>query len=763
MTTVRTQSGQGGAGDPRHRGGLSGSLLDGRYRIGSVIARGGMSTVYRGLDTRLDRPVAVKVMSAQYADDPAFLTRFSREARLAAGLSHSGVVAVYDHGRDGDHTFLVMELIDGGTLRDLLHQRGPQGVAVTLSILEALLDALAAAHRAGLVHRDVKPENVLISARGELKVADFGLVRAVTSQTMATGDVILGTVAYLSPEQVERGTSDTRSDVYSAGIVGWELLVGEPPFTGENAMSVAYQHVHSDVPLLGDEVDGVPAALEDLIGDATQRDPEIRPRDAGEFAAGIRQIRRDLAIPRVPIPVPTRPQPVAATDDPDADVPLAGRTDGRPRPTRIAGAVLDPVAPLAPDERATFRTSAATYGPAAGAGHHGTRVMTDPPRATAHAPRGAPTTRTPAPQVAPLRRRRVPRWLIILLAMLLLGAAVGAGGWWLADGRWAYAPATEGLTQQQAERVVRAAGLIPQVSVHTDDSAKVGTIADATPGAGARMLRGSAVALVVSTGRPTVPEVLPGTAQAVAEALLTDAGLRAELAGESEYSSDVPRGSVLRTDPSAGSPSTPGMTVSMVLSLGTAPAPIPDVAGKSPEDATNKLIVAGFRLDGAVAGYDATLPDGVVVGTKPGAGQRITPGSRVALVINSSAVVPDLRSRSLAEATESLAADGWTVTAGEPVFDPAVTGGAVVGSSPAAGGRVDPAQKVIALTPSSAVTVPDLSTGTMADAARTARTVGLAVDVRGWWVFASSQVRGQEPAAGSLVAPGATIVLSAGF
>src|SRR6478672_3202803 len=227
---------------------VSGTMLDGRYRVGAVIARGGMSTVYRGVDTRLDRPVAIKVMSPQYVADSTFLSRFEREARLAASLGHPGVVAVYDKGQDGDLVFLVMELVDGGTLRDLIRERGPLPVPVVFAILDPLLDALGAAHANGLVHRDVKPENVLISARSTVKIADFGLVRAVGSQTVATGDVILGTVAYLSPEQVATGVSDARSDVYAAGIVAFEMLTGRPPFEGDNAMSVAYQHVHSDVP-----------------------------------------------------------------------------------------------------------------------------------------------------------------------------------------------------------------------------------------------------------------------------------------------------------------------------------------------------------------------------------------------------------------------------------------------------------------------------------------------------------------------------------
>jgi serine/threonine-protein kinase len=303
----------------------SGTVLEGRYRLGGMIARGGMSTVYRGLDTRLDRPVAIKVMSPQFVSDPAFLSRFEREARLAASLGHSGVVAVYDQGRDGDLVFLVMELVDGGTLRDLLRESAPLSVPVTMSILEPLLAALGAAHAAGLVHRDVKPENVLISSQGAVKIADFGLVRAVSSQTMATGNVILGTVAYLSPEQVATGAADARSDVYAAGVVAYEMLTGETPFTGDTPMSVAYQHVHSDVPRPADRALGTPDALDDLIFAATRRDPAQRPRDASAFLAALVGIRSQLGLQRVQVPVPHRlPNPTAAPAPPVYAPPVAG-------------------------------------------------------------------------------------------------------------------------------------------------------------------------------------------------------------------------------------------------------------------------------------------------------------------------------------------------------------------------------------------------------------------------------------------------------
>ncbi len=666
------------------RGGLTGSLLDGRYRIGSVIARGGMSTVYRGLDNRLDRPVAVKVMSAQYAHDAAFLTRFSREARLAAGLSHPGVVAVHDHGRDGDHVFLVMELVDGGTLRDLLHQRGPLPIPVAVAILEPLLTALSAAHRAGLVHRDVKPENVLISAHGTVKVADFGLVRAVTSQTMATGDVILGTVAYLSPEQVRAGASDARSDVYSAGIVGWEMLAGEPPFTGENSLSVAYQHVHSEVPPIGDVVAGVPALLEDLLEDATRRDPAQRPRDAGAFAARLGSVRGRSGIPRAPVPVPSRTRPAGPTDDPDAVIPRAGRTSG-------VGGSRTAVARRADLERDVT--------PGRPAGPRGTRVAVaaGPPTAVqprgpgpyAGPPSGLPPTAGRRP--APVRRRRWLRTILWLVVILLFGVAVAAAGWWIGDGRWAYAPSTVGLTQQSAERAIREAGLVPQVAIAAD-VAPLGTVARTQPEAGARLLRGSPVDLVVSAGLPVQ---------------------------------------------------------------------VPEVAGKSLEDARNKLIVAGLIVGQRIERFDQYTPDGTVLGTEPAAGARVPRGGLVKIVVNAGVVIPDVRGATIEQATATLGADGYQVGVGTPRFDAAVDAGHIVGTEPAAGSRMDPAQRSITLFPSSAVTVPDVTAGDLEQAKQTLGAAGFHYQISGLLQLSSSDVIAQSPGAGQRVEPGTTVFVTA--
>jgi serine/threonine protein kinase, bacterial len=283
---------------------LEGAMLDGRYRVLAKIAAGGTSTVYRGLDVRLDRPVALKVMDSRYAGDDQFLTRFQLEARTVARLKDPGLVAVYDQGFDGRHPYLVMELVEGGTLRELLAERGPMPPHAVAAVLRPVLGGLAAAHRAGLVHRDVKPENILISDDGEVKIVDFGLVRAVAAAAITSASVILGTAAYLSPEQVRDGNASPRSDVYAVGILSYELLTGQTPFSGDSALSIAYQRLTADVARPSTVIAGVPVEFDELVARATARDPADRYADALDMQADLDGIADELVLPEFRVPAP---------------------------------------------------------------------------------------------------------------------------------------------------------------------------------------------------------------------------------------------------------------------------------------------------------------------------------------------------------------------------------------------------------------------------------------------------------------------------
>lgn len=321
---------------------LVGTMLDGRYRVDTPIATGGMSTVYRGLDVRLDRPVALKVMDSRYSGDSHFLTRFGREAKAVARLKDPGLVAVYDQGGGGnaqEPPFLVMELIEGGTLRELLAERGPMPPHAVAAVLEPVLGGLAVAHRAGLVHRDIKPENVLISDDGEVKIADFGLVRAVAEAKITSTSVILGTAAYLSPEQVSTGDADPRSDVYAVGILTYELLTGFTPFTGDSALTVAYQRMDNDVPAPSTVIAGVPTQFDQFVRRATARDAAHRFTDADDMRAELHEIVDDLDLPAFRVPAPQQSaQHLAATRVHE----LAERDD-----PRVEAATVATAAPLA--------------------------------------------------------------------------------------------------------------------------------------------------------------------------------------------------------------------------------------------------------------------------------------------------------------------------------------------------------------------------------------------------------------------------------
>ncbi|OUC79245.1 protein kinase domain-containing protein [Gordonia lacunae] len=285
---------------------MLGTVLEDRYRIDAPIARGGMSAVYLAVDLRLGRDVAVKVMDSRYSGDPQFLRRFEFEARAVAGLKHPGLVAVYDQGIDNGIAFLVMELVDGGSLRELLRERGPMPPHAVVAVAAPVLGGLGTAHAAGLVHRDVKPENVLISDEGEVKVADFGLVRAVAEAGVTSASVILGTAAYLSPEQVESTHADARSDVYSMGVMMFELLTGRTPFSGDSPLALAYQRLSFDVPAPGDVIAGVPEEFDEIVLRATERNPADRYVDGFDMQRALLTVADELDLPPFTVPAPRR-------------------------------------------------------------------------------------------------------------------------------------------------------------------------------------------------------------------------------------------------------------------------------------------------------------------------------------------------------------------------------------------------------------------------------------------------------------------------
>jgi eukaryotic-like serine/threonine-protein kinase len=571
----------------------AGGLLDGRYRLGPVLARGGMSTVYRATDTRLDRPVAVKIMDPRLAADPAFRTRFEREARSIARIDHAAVVDVHDQGtamvEDEPVAFLVMELVEGATLRDVLAARGALDVPAAVAVLEPVLAGLAEAHRRGLVHRDVKPENVLVSRDGKVKVADFGLVTAAAQSGASHAGMILGTVAYLSPEQVTTGAADARSDVYAAGVLAYELLTGAAPFTGDTAVSVAYRHVHDDVPAPSTRVGGIPPELDDLVVRATRRDATARPADAAAFLAALCRVAERAGVPRVPPPVPP------------------ARADTATYPARPT-AVADPQ-----------RVGAAP-------GPRGTRMLS---RETA-----APTW-DPGSDHVRARRRSRRRFGIGVSVVATLGLLVGATGWSLGDARWATIPRVVGMEQAAAEQLVTAADLVPTVTVAHDDTVAAGRVAAVYPAADGRLRRGSRVRLTVSSGRPVVPAVAAGTPVATAEQALRDAGLGPVTSSDrQEYSAAVPAGTVIRTDPPAGTALPGGGAVTLVVSRGPAPrrqVRVPFLIGRTQADAVATLTALGLEVD-IERGFPFGPDDGGrVVSQDHGAGSVVDPGTTITL------------------------------------------------------------------------------------------------------------------------------------
>lgn len=599
---------------------LVGQLLDGRYRVDARIAVGGMATVYRAMDTRLDRVLALKVMHPALATDASFVERFIREAKSVAGLAHPNVVGVFDQGAQEQYVYLAMEYVAGCTLRDVLRERGALQPRAALDILEPVLAALGAAHRAGFVHRDMKPENVLIGDDGRVKVADFGLVRAVGTVTDTTGS-ILGTVSYLAPEQIEHGTADTRADVYACGVVLYEMLTGAKPHTGESPAQVIYQHLNEDVPAPSALVPGLPSGLDRLVASATARDPEVRPFDAVALLAESRAARSGLTDAQLDA-VP--PQALAEVRDAAED-----RTSVIPR-----------VLPAGQ-----------------GTAHHTSRLEMPPP---------LPPER-PARRAGLLGGPR--RGMIAAVIAVLLVLGIGGGVWYINSGQFTHVPSLLGQSEKVAKGRLSDAGLeLKGVQRAYSDTVDRGKVIDSDPKSAARIRGNGSVELVVSRGPEIVkvPDV-EGVALAEAKRKLTKAGLVPGMVTK-EFSEDAAAGEVVRTDPEAGSERHPDTAVAMVVSKGS-PVDVPDVTGLSVEDATDALDEEGLKAKVLPGRVNSPQDAGDVAQQSPAEGREAAEGDTITLTISKGprmTDVPDVTGKDVDDARSELEDAGFEVKVDRP-------------------------------------------------------------------------------------------------
>ncbi|KIQ16190.1 Stk1 family PASTA domain-containing Ser/Thr kinase [Rhodococcus sp. MEB064] len=653
---------------------LLGALLDRRYRVDAPIARGGMSTVYRGLDLRLDRPVAIKIMDPQFAADPEFVRRFEFEARAVARLSHPGLVAVYDHGRDGEHAFLVMELVEGGTLRELLRERGPMPPHAAVAVLQPVLDGLAVAHRGGLVHRDVKPENVLISDSGEVKIADFGLVRAVAAATTTSNSVILGTAAYLSPEQVTVGAGDARSDVYSAGILLFEVLTGRTPFQGDTSLSIAYQRIENDVPAPSSVISGIPPHLDALVRDATQRRPDDRFRDAAVMGDAMRSVTRMLGLPQYRVPSPSRSAEHLSAETVDAPRPYAPQAPRTPE-TEIVSVPAESMG-HAPPSSGVQHTRMVTTATARGG--------EDERRATAAEPVDKRAFAFPDFDADKRRSRRLALvWLAIVVVVAVL---LGTVGWWAGSGRFTAVPSIEGLDRSAAISAIESADLSVTTEGRYTDSDPVDRLLGTEPAPGSRIAKGETVTLLVSQGRPSVPTLAGSSAAAAVDAALRERTFVPVDGGEA-FSSTAPVGDIAALDPAPGTVLPVGSEVRVLTSKGAPPVDIPDVAGSTEADARAELDRVGIVVGSVEKVFDADVDGGKVIGTNPGGGDTVTAGSSVALQVSTAVTLPSLLGRTVGSARAELERLGLTVV----VRQLATTDRSlVITQNPGQGDRVEP-------------------------------------------------------------------------
>jgi eukaryotic-like serine/threonine-protein kinase len=627
-----------------------GRLLDGRYRVESLIATGGMATVYLGTDTRLDRTVALKIMHAELANDEDFVRRFVGEARSVARLSHPNVVGVYDQGADGRTLYLAMEYVPGRTLRDLLNEQGSLGPRAALDIMEGVLGGLGAAHAAGLAHRDVKPENVLLGEGHAVKVADFGLARMLAGTSHTKTGMLIGTAAYLAPEQVSRGVADARTDVYAAGIMLFEMLTGQQPHTADTPLAVAYKHVNEAVPVPSQLVNGIPPALDDLVLRATSRNPDLRPSDGGQFMRSLNEVR--LSLPPAPPAAP------AAAGHPPPAYPDPGYPDlGYRDPAHRSQGYQDP-AYDAPGY------GAAAYGaPGAPASYQPDGWPAQPPPSQ-YVDDLIPGLRAPADPVATNGSPAAAAPTGVGAAFPTSGPS-GAGSATSAFSATGFAmppgDGSQGLTGRAEADAFRAANhtLVVAPAPATDygrGRGRTGHGGPREPGLQRWLfsrrlyyvLGGLAAVLLIglliwwqSAGRYTTVPSVGGLAASTARLEVRNQGLTAKM-GKPQFSARVAKGDIIATEPAIGSRVSKGGTVLLIASAGPHMIPVPQVTGSTLATAQAALRHAGLIPGKVVDETSTTIQGGIVISTTPASGVSWPQNRPVSLVVSTGQPVPNL-------------------------------------------------------------------------------------------------------------------------
>lgn len=596
---------------------MSGELIDGRYQLLRQVASGGMATIYEALDTRLDRKVAVKIMHPHLADDEAFVARFIREAKAAAALSHPNIVAVQDQGWNQNGSpavFIVMEMVDGHTLREYLFEQGSLSVQEVIRHLIPILSALAAAHKIGIVHRDIKPENILISGSGRVKVADFGLARGelIGNSLTAESSVIMGSVSYLSPEQIQRGVADSRSDVYSVGILAYELLTGQKPFEGESAIQIAYRHVNDRVPAPSLLKPDVPEALDMLISRATSVNPDERPRDAQVFLDELLAIQASLD--------PTKPQMSLGLEIPTTPVREKSRTQKRTSPLQSTPIDLE----------------------------SGTVSDMTPPKSDAKKSKTTnKSKRRPSPRVR--RNRRIAALILISITAAIWYLAFGVGSKVLV-------PSMASLTVAEAQTKLSELELKSNVESVFNEDIAAGIVIFTRPGGGGRVSTGGTVDLIVSKGseKYNVP-ALKSLSQEDGIALLEKNSLVVGTIKE-VFSPTIAQGLIISSTPTTGEAVQKGSLVNLRISKGPDLLILNSYVGKSSDQALTELTDAGFKVSSKFA-YSDSVAIGAVISQTPKAGGTLPRGTKVSIIVSQgteNVFIPNVYSLSQEKATSLL-------------------------------------------------------------------------------------------------------------